>query len=150
MKSASPAGRTLVVADTADGPQPVVAVRRYGHGKVAAVLTDSLWRWKLAREASETRIYQRFWDQMISWLSPVEEEIEALGVDVFADRDKMFLGDEIEFSARLAAGLGDAPETAVTCRLTTPDGRVIPFAMGRRHGGTGVLRLCQCNFIDCR
>ena len=44
----SPGATTLITAETPGGRQPVLVIQKYGQGKVAAILTDSLWRWQLA------------------------------------------------------------------------------------------------------
>lgn len=130
----SAGAEALVGANTSSGVQPLIVAQRYGQGKVVAVLTDSLWRWKLSPAAKENKPYQRFWNQLISWLSPAEEELAPEQLDIFADREQMFLGEEIELSARLG-GNREKPANAVTvnCEITTPDKRGIPFLMAKQH-----------------
>jgi len=124
----SPAARVLVEAETPQGPQPMVLTQPYGQGKVVAIFTDSLWKWKLHPNAIENRPYQRFWDQLIAWLLPEEDELDKDKVDLFADKETLVLGEEIAINARLG---GEQPETGVTlrCRIERPDGTVAPFSM---------------------
>jgi len=124
----SAGAQALVTAETPAGPQPVIVVQRYGQGKVVAVFTDSLWKWQLSPTAYENRPYRRFWDQLISWLSPKEEETEQRAVDLFADREQLFLGEEITISARTTRERsGD--DVTMNCEITTPDRRTVPFSM---------------------
>jgi hypothetical protein len=123
----SPAAETLVTADTPNGQQPVVVTQRFGQGKVTAILTDSLWRWQLGPEAGKAKPYDRFWTQMISWLLPREEELEGMRLELFADRDQLFLGESIELHARL--GSEDAKAESVEARITLPDKRDVPYRM---------------------
>lgn len=124
----------LVAAETAGGPQPIIIAQRYGQGKTVAILTDSLWRWKLSPKAAENKPYQRFWDQLLSWLSPAEEELAPRQLDIFQDKEQIFLGEEIEFSARLGKAEGDSDDgVTMACEITTPDKRRIPFPMAKQH-----------------
>ncbi len=122
----SPAAEALVTADTPQGPQPVVVTQRFGQGKVTAIMTDSLWRWQLGPEAGKAKPYDRFWKQMISWLLPREEALDAVRLEVFSDRDQLFLGEKVELHARLG---GDAKADSVEARITLPDKREIPYHM---------------------
>jgi hypothetical protein len=124
----SPAAETLVTAETPQGQQPVVVTQRFGQGKVTAILTDSLWRWQLGPEAGKAKPYERFWTQMISWLLPREESLDKLRLELFADRDQLFLGEAVELHARLASE--NAPKAdSVEARITFPDKREVPYRM---------------------
>ena len=124
----SPGAQVLVNAETPSGPLPMVATQRYGEGKVTAILTDSLWRWQLGPEASESKPYQRFLTQLVSWLLPQEEELEANKIELFADREQVFFGESLELHARIG---GDRKSGAGTmeCNVTLPDGREVPYRM---------------------
>jgi len=123
----SPGSETLVSAETPDGPAPVVVTQRYGQGKVTAILTDSLWRWQLGPEAGKAKPYERFWTQMISWLLP-REESDQTKLEVFADRDQLFLGENLEIHASLGGENGPKPES-VDARIVLPDKREVPYRM---------------------
>jgi hypothetical protein len=128
----SPGARSLVEAQTDTGTQPIIASLRYGQGKVAAVFTDSLWKWQLSPDARTSQPYQRFWDQFIGWLTPEEQELEGNALEIAADRDQVYLGETIELTVqgRQADVLDDT--LAVQCVITGPDGRAVPFSMGNR------------------
>jgi hypothetical protein len=123
----SPAAETLVTADTTQGPQPVVVTQRFGQGKVTAILTDSLWRWQLGPESGKAKPYERFWTQMISWLLP-REEADKMRLEIFADRDQLFLGESLDLHARLGSENAPKPDV-VEAKITLPDKREIPYRM---------------------
>lgn len=123
-----PGAETLVFAQTSSGPQPLVVTQRFGQGKVAAILTDSLWRWQLGPESGRARLYERFWTQMISWLLPRQEAIDGMRLEFFADRDQVFLGESIELSARFGGESGPTPD-AIEAIITLPDKREVPYRM---------------------
>lgn len=124
----SRAARALVSTETGQGVEPMILAQQYGQGKVVAIFTDSLWKWKLHPDAIETRPYQRFWDQLISWMLPEKDELEKDKLDLFTDQETVSLGEEIQISARLG---GDDVRENVTakCRIEMPDGTTAPYAM---------------------
>ena len=124
----SPGAETLVTAETPAGPQPVVVTQRFGQGKVTAILTDSLWRWQLGPEAGKAKPYDRFWKQLISWLLPREESLDKMRLEVFADRDQLFLGEAVELHARMG-GENPPKVDAIEAKITLPDKREIPYRM---------------------
>ena len=124
----SPGAQALVTAETPQGAQPMVVTQRFGQGKVTVILTDSLWRWQLGPEASKTKPYERFWTQLLSWLLPREEAGDKMRLELFADRDQLFLGESIELHARLGTEESVKPDS-VEARITLPDGREIPYRM---------------------
>lgn len=124
----SPAAETLVTAETPQGQQPVVVTQRFGQGKVTAILTDSLWRWQLGPEAGKAKPYERFWTQLISWLLPREEALDKLQLELFSDREQLFLGETVELHARLGGENAPAVDS-VEAKITLPDKREIPYRM---------------------
>jgi uncharacterized membrane protein len=70
---------------------PVMAVRKFGRGRVMVISTDSLWRWKLgmAQNIKQSDFYDRFWTRAIKYLTgtldisklkfaPLPDHIEAI------------------------------------------------------------------------
>ncbi len=124
----SPGATALVEVEDGGERQPLVAVQRYGHGKVAGILTDSLWRWRLQPGADDH--FSSFWDQMIAWAAPSETELDEFQLDLFADADQLFMGESITLQARM----GSRDESALrglsaSCELVAPSGRRMPFRM---------------------
>lgn len=125
----SPAARVLVEGRTAAGGQPIILVQDFGQGKVVAIFSDSLWKWQLSPDAAKKNPYPRFWNQLISWLSPKVEKVGGKEWDVFVDREQCFLGEEIEVTARWT-GVDKPPAgTVVNAEMTMPDKRKVPFSM---------------------
>lgn len=129
----SAGAESLVVANTPEAMQSVIVAQRYGQGKVVVVLTDSLWRWKLSPEAEKSKPYQRFWDQLLAWLSPAEKELQGDQLDLFTDKEQLFLGEETELSAVLNGKDQGKGELAVTCEITTPENRKMPLLMAKQN-----------------
>lgn len=128
----SPGARALVSVSTPQGTQPIVVSHRYGQGKVVAVFTDSLWKWQLTPESIESKPYQRFWTQLISWLLPSEQDLGKQEIDIFADRERLFMGEEVEINARIG-GEEEAVSTTLECLMILPDKREMPYAMRPQH-----------------
>jgi len=124
----SAGAQTLVQAESPQGVHPIVVSHRYGDGKVVAILTDSLWKWQLTSDIIESRPYQRFWDQLIGWLLPSEAELNARGIEIFADRESLFLGEKLEIRARLNDE-AEGTDVRVQCMLVLPDKREVPYTM---------------------
>ena len=120
--------QALVEAESPEGKYPIVISHRYGDGKVVVILTDSLWKWQLTDETLESKPYQRFWDQLISWLLPSEDDVDTKSIDLFANRDGLFLGEKVELNARLDESL-ITEGTRVKCNLVLPDEREVPYTM---------------------
>lgn len=128
----SPGARSLVEAQTDAGAQPMIATLRYGQGKVAAVFTDSLWKWQLSPDARTSQPYRRFWDQFIGWLTPEKQEMDGKPLEIAAEHDQVYLGETLELTVqgRQADVLDDT--LPVQCVITGPDGRAVPFSMRNR------------------
>lgn len=124
----------LVTAHTPQGEQTVIASHRYGDGKVVAILTDSLWKWVLNEKSLEYKPYQRFWDQLLAWAMPEKEELDSKMLDIWTDREQLFLGEKVKIRARKTARGEKAGEgLAVRCETITPDKRKIPFDMNSEY-----------------
>lgn len=122
------AAQVLVTAKTPEGDIPVVVAQRYAQGKVVAIFTDSLWKWRLHPQAKKANTYQRFWDQLVSWLLPEEEEMEKDKLILFADRESVVMGEQIKINARMG---GDNSATAVDprCTIKPPEAEEMIFSM---------------------
>jgi hypothetical protein len=122
------AARVLVEAQTPEGTEAMILSQPYGQGKVVAVFTDSLWKWQLHPQAMATRPYQRFWDQLISWMLPAEDEGERDTLTIMTDKETLVLGETIRVSARLG-GEASGAEVRVRCEIELPGGDKAPFSM---------------------
>jgi uncharacterized membrane protein len=66
----TPAAEVLMQARVGARAMPLVVATRSGKGKVAVLLTDSIWRWRLAARgwSGEHTPYETFWSQLMEWL----------------------------------------------------------------------------------
>jgi len=56
-------------------PMPVVAVQRFGAGRVLSLMADTTWKWKFQVEAKGLESpYYRFWRQSLRWLAGRKEQ----------------------------------------------------------------------------
>lgn len=132
----SPGASTLVEAEGSAGRTPLVVAHRYGQGKVVVLLTDSLWRWQL--DPGQANAYAKFWGQLLEWMTPKEEDVGPFQVDLFASVERVYLGDALTLNARVGGSQGKDPANAeVSCEVTDPAGRKLPFVMARRAIATG-------------
>lgn len=132
----SAGAQVLVTAKTAEGPLPLVIEQRYGQGRVVAILSDSLWRWSM--DPLQSKSYTRFWNQLVQSLVPEQQVLERFAIELYANTEHPYLGDRLQFSARLTARGGEPVGTApVTCEITTPAGRKLPFSMKTQTITTG-------------
>ena len=131
------AGSSVLVTATLDGAaHPLVVTRRYGQGRVVAILTDSLWRWKLQPDASKP--YDRFWTQMMGWLMPKQEAVAAYDITLASDVEQTYLGETVNLNARLGGTQGrNRTGASLTVEIETPDGRKIPYPMAAQPITTG-------------
>ncbi|MGA3170432.1 MAG: glutamine amidotransferase [Chthoniobacteraceae bacterium] len=131
------AGATVVMAA---GDQPLVVTQRFGQGKVAAILSNSLWRWQL--EPGQQDEYLAFWDGLIQWLMPQASQVDQLTLDLSADVEQLFLGDTLNLTVHAGGSqAGSASGIPVTVEIQTPDGRKISYPMqaGASAGQTGAV-----------
>lgn len=124
--------QVLAEVETRRGKHPIVVSHRYGQGKVVAIFTDSLWRWQLSPDSAKTRPYTRFWTQLTAWMLPEDEKADARRLDLFSNRDRVFMGERVELSARMPGDEADRPPQSIEVRISFPDGRTVPFTMEKR------------------
>jgi len=132
---------TLVDAQTDKGRQPVLVSRVYGQGKVLAVLTDSLWRWVM--QPGDDKPYQKFWRQIIQWMSPSESDLDKYHLELFTDAGTIAVGDPAILQSRLVIPPTETRKNwKVACDVTTPADRVISLTMAAHNiqasGGTDI------------
>ncbi len=127
--SLAPSAVALAVAETPGGASPLIAARRYGRGAVVAVLTDSLWRWKL--HPDENRPYSRFWRRIIEWMLPEGARAAPWTVRLDPETDAPPVRTPVACAVSVDFPVGAAAAvTRASLRVTAPDGatRVLPLA----------------------
>jgi hypothetical protein len=72
-----------VLLETREVDRILMAVQRYGAGKVAFFAPHASWRWR-AHTPVEEEAYERFWTQMIRWLAAEKERPVALEMERFS------------------------------------------------------------------
>lgn len=78
---------------SAKGGLPVIALQRFGAGKVLFHATDELWRWRFR---NSEKIYSRYWIQALRFLSRTQSLTGARGVEFSADRQTYQRGEGIK------------------------------------------------------
>ncbi|NLG14049.1 MAG: hypothetical protein GX561_07580 [Lentisphaerae bacterium] len=136
------------VIETSDG-QPVLAARRYGQGRVAILLSNTLWKWQLGgTDGLGKGLYGRFITQLIHWLNPGghdAEDSETLQI--------VIASGEVDLRQSVAiGGYGGKVKSGCDCLITTPSGETLTIPMrqakleaqvGLRRAQDGVL----CDWI---
>ena len=122
------AGNAQVLMETvADGQaRPLVVVKQQGSGRVAVVLSDTLWRWRVASPGGwngNLSAYDTFWSQMLDWLSPDQEGLQSRGrIELTADRPFYQQGDKVVIRAEWI-GKGAAPFEKMDLTVQAPSGK---------------------------
>mgnify|MGYP000070018519 CR=1 FL=1 len=105
-------------------PMPVIAVQRYGTGKVLAVSADTTWKWKFQVETKGRKTpYYRFWRQAIRWLAGRKKEAFRGKKLVRAWTNKARYGaeEQVNLKARVRNSEGEPVEDAtVEATITSP------------------------------
>jgi uncharacterized membrane protein len=127
------AGNAQVLMECiADGQShPLVVVKQQGSGRVAVVLSDTLWRWRVAAPGWNGRLsaYDTFWSQMLDWLAPDQEGLQSGGrIELTADRAFYRQGEKVAVLAEWI-GKGPAPYKSLDATIRSPSGSGRPLAM---------------------
>lgn len=121
------AGNAQVLMETiADGQaRPLVVVKQQGAGRVAVVLSDTLWRWRVASPGWSGKLsaYDTFWAQMLDWIAPDQEGLQSRGhIEMTGDKPFHRQGETISIQAEWI-GKGAAPFDKLAATITSPGGR---------------------------
>ncbi len=127
------AGNAQVLMEAiADGQaRPLVVVKQQGAGRVAVVLSDTLWRWRVASPGWSGRLsaYDTFWGQLLDWLAPDHEGLQSGGrIELTADRPFYRQGDRVSILAEWI-GKGEAPFKSLEVTVKPPDGGTKALAL---------------------
>jgi len=125
---AKPAAEVLAVHPTsrnASGPLIVLAVQRFGAGRVAALTCDTTWRWYLPlRTLGRDSPYERFWGQLVRWLADVATDLREGAGCVVAKLDRQYirLGQSARLTAHVLDESGLAPDRPTVWAELRPAG----------------------------
>lgn len=80
-----PGARVIATVATRDGPQPGLAVQRFGRGRTGALTVGDVWRWGMQDEAARADM-DKAWRQLVRWLvTDVPRRVELTAAPVAAD-----------------------------------------------------------------
>ncbi|MGO8926314.1 MAG: PA14 domain-containing protein [Limisphaerales bacterium] len=97
-------GATVLLSAQNPTKTPIVAVQRYGAGRVFWMGTEESWRW---RDRLGERVHQTFWLQAMRWGLAGRLRGKDPRLQVGLDRYLMSPADAAELKARVATGRGD-------------------------------------------
>jgi hypothetical protein len=97
-------GATVLLTAQNPAKTPIVAVQRYGAGRVFWMGTEESWRW---RDRLGERVHQTFWLQAMRWGLAGRLRGKDPRLQVGLDRYLMSPADSAELKARVATGRGD-------------------------------------------
>ena len=121
----APASEVLMEVDAGGTMHPLIVGMRFGQGRVVAVLTDTLWRWRLAAGgwSTDRSPYDMFWVQLMDWLIPKEQDKQnGSRIELFTERTNYLLGERPEVRAIVRTPVSGAPLPAtLPLRIRTPD-----------------------------
>jgi uncharacterized membrane protein len=145
-ETASPTAEVLMEVIVGGKPHPLVVANRFGGGRVIAIATDTIWRWRLAAKgwSAERSPYDTFWSQLTDWLIPKEQNKQGSNaIELFTERSNYQLGEKPELRAivRMQDSQGKPP-ASVPVEVRTPDEKVFNYTMSaatlQTQGGKSV------------
>jgi len=129
----APTAEVLMQVEVGGIAHPLVAGMRFGQGRVVAVLTDTMWRWRLAVSgwSSDRSPYDTFWSQLIDWMIPKEQDKQnGSRIELFTERTNYVLGERPEVRAIVRTPVSGAPPPAtLPLRIRTPDEKVFDYVL---------------------
>ena len=124
--------------ETSDG-QPVLAARRYGQGRVAILLSNTLWTWQLGgTDGLGKGLYGRFITQLIHWLNPGghdAEDSETLQI--------VIASGEVDLHNPWQSGIWRQGEIRLRLAVTTPSGETLTIPMRQATWGASGTETAQ-------
>jgi hypothetical protein len=144
VESMAPTAEVLMQTSVNGRTCPLIVSRRFGQGRVVVVLTDTIWRWRLAAKSwsSERSPYETFWAQLMDRLINKEQTAGSSDkIDLFTERFNYILGERPEIRAvvRMPSPEMKQPAT-LPLQIRTPDDKVFEYTMRPaklRTGGGG-------------
>ena len=116
----------------ADGQaRPLVVVKQQGAGRVAVVLSDTLWRWRVAAPGWTGKLsaYDTFWGQLLDWLAPDQEGLQSNGrIELTSERPFYRQGEKAVVQAEWI-GKGEAPFKSLEATVKEPTGSSKPVLL---------------------
>ena len=131
--SLAPNAEVLVETSVNGKASPAIATMRYGQGRVIVILSDTLWRWRLAAKGwSATRSpYDTFWAQLMDWLIPKEQQKQDSNrLELFSERTNYLSGEQPEIRAIVRTATPNAqPPATLPLQIRTPDDKTFEYTL---------------------
>jgi len=130
---AKPGSSVLAVHDKDKnqyGKRIILAVQNYGAGKTAALTIDSLWRWRLKSPATD-KSYEKFWRQLIHWLTT--ERLEKISLKI--DKNFYAVKENVKIEVALFEREFQSKTTEVTADIIDPQGKLNKVKLDYSIGG---------------
>ena len=132
-KGLGPTAEVLIEGNATGTTVPIIAAQRFGQGRVVAVMTDTVWRWRLAAKSwgADKSPYDTFWTQVMDWLIPKEQDKQGTNkIELFTERANYLLGEHPELRAIVRMVDPNAkPPTSLPVDLKTPDEKVFKYTL---------------------
>lgn len=123
----------LVETEVNGKASPAIVTMRYGQGRVIVILSDTLWRWRLAAKgwSANKSPYDTFWAQLMDWLIPKEQQKQDSNrLELFSERTQYRPGEQPEIQAILRTVQADAKLPAtIALQVRTPDEKVFDYTL---------------------
>ena len=131
--AAAPSAEVLMQVMNNGVAHPLIVSSRFGQGRVVVVLTDTMWRWRLAAPgwSQERSPHDIFWTQLMDWLIPKEQNRQNSNrIELFTERTNFIFGERPEVRAILQTPGSDAAMPAtLPLQVRTPDDKVFDYTM---------------------
>lgn len=115
------------ILETGDG-SPVLAVRRYGEGRVCTFLSNTLYSLRLKGGGQDTvNVYDRLVSQTIFWMLPdVKDTSGGDSLQILVKDDGVDVNQKVYVGA--LSGRGEKAGN-LQCQVTWPDGKTVSYPM---------------------
>ena len=130
---ATPSAEVLMQVVNGGVTHPLIVASRFGQGRVVVVLTDTMWRWRLAAGgwSLDRSPHDTFWTQLMDWLIPKEQDKQNSNrIELFTERTNYISGERPEVRAILRTVTPDAQLPAtLPLQIHTPDDKVFDYTL---------------------
>ncbi len=131
--AANPTTELLIEGKLGDQRFPLVAANRFGQGRVVVIMSDTIWRWRLAAKSwgADRSPYDTFWTQLMDWLIPKEQDKQDTNkIELFTERANYLMGEHPELRAIVRFVDDKAkPPASLPVSVKTPDGKSFEYKM---------------------
>jgi uncharacterized membrane protein len=128
----NPTAEVLLETTAGGTKHPIIAASRFGKGKVVVVLSDTVYRWRLAAKFAQAdkSPYDTFWTQLMDWLIPKEQDKQGGNkLELFTERPQYMLGEPVEVRAIVRQSDGGKQPASVALSVKTPDEKTFEYTM---------------------